>query len=179
MSETAQTGDTTGSSDLGGWLILILIGLILTPIGLVLSWILDSHRLVELKTLSSLQTFFVVLGLGVQLVLPAAAVQVLILMTQLRRTFPAACIALTWANVLFGLATPIAGAYVFGSLLLAPSPPVVENDHTFIVFRFSFDTSEPILFQTHPMNLFLGVIMGLIWTAYLLNSKSVIRTFIY
>ena len=143
---------------LGGWLLLPLIGLFLTPIGGFFIVVEAVPYAKEMEGLTPTQSFFVVAGLGITILFVVVApLHLLVLMLRRHRTFPRWWVAVTWATVVFAALKVLVGYFVFSSLLLS-------ND-------------VPVIFRTSP-GLFAASLVGAFaWTAYMLDSVRVRNTF--
>lgn len=160
MTSDAETSQKKPLKGIGGWLLLPLIGLPLSPI--VGAWLLVS-TVIEyasaLSSLNSIQITFVVIGL-ISYALLGCVAPLLLFVLLLRRSklFPQLSIALQAATVLLVVCIPIVGYFVFRSLL--------------------YSDQVPIIFRTSLSGFFGTLVGSFVWSYYLTTSVRVKNTFV-
>lgn len=136
-------------SSIGGWLILVAIGLLTSPVS-ILYWvfaeILPGFRVVPLSEVSGGLRFYLGLDLVLNFLLLAYVIVVAVLFFQRRRIVPRLIISLYVLNLLF-----------------------VLLDH----FVFMTASGDQWMF-----GIVSGVVSALIWIPYFLISKRVRATFV-
>lgn len=151
-----QRNEMKTETKIGGWLILVLIGLIVTPIRLGLSLLKDSLPLFDtmplLEAYPKLQAMIYVETIG-NIIFVLFAIILLIMMTSKDRRFPKLMIAFYLANLIF----------VLGDAIYVSQVPVLEQ------FADSGDSTKEIA---------RAVVGTAIWVPYMLVSTRVKRTFI-
>lgn len=155
--------ETKEYREIGGWLILVLIGLVINPIRLIFKLFFE---LIPLKSSEfwvlygdpnskQFQYFFretVNFEITVNLFFLCLSVVLLILMLKHNRLFPKLFIIYAIANLLF----------VIGDLLLIVQMPLMATG----------DVQESL-----AANLFASVIICAVWIPYMIFSKRVKQTF--
>lgn len=147
---------------IGGWLILILIGLVLTPVKILngiftsdyfnaATWLSFESELYADKPLFK---YFYMGGLLTSIFLLVFVIFILFLFFNKRNTLPRAIIVFYTTNVIFQL-----------------------YDYLYAM-NYADVLNEPFVKES-TTNIFGGMIAFLIWTPYFLRSERVKRTFIY
>jgi hypothetical protein len=153
---------SNGSSDIegiGGWLILPMIGLFLTPIAMLLVFLFERDALYALDTLTAFQRNLIVgeyvTRVILYLVMPFV---LLLLMFNKRRSFPRVNIGWVVAIALF-VALDLALAY--------------------LAFKRHWETSGEPFFDRETLRVIANAAWGvIIWVPYMLNSQRVKNTFV-
>jgi hypothetical protein len=136
-------------SSIGGWLIVVAIGLLVSPVGIlyfVFAEIIPGFRAVPLSEVSGSFKFYLGLNLGLNLLLFAYVIVAAVLFFQRRRIVPRLIISLYVLNLLFVL-----------------------------LDRFVFMTASG---DQWMFGIVSGVVSALIWIPYFLISKRVRATFV-
>lgn len=143
---------------IGGWLILPVIGLAVTPIRGLISVAQYPGLTSSFGYLGTAQSAFVVLEILLNiLLLIVVPIYLLYLLFQKKRTFPR-------TNAGWGVASFV---YILSDLLIAA-----------IVFRDVFSQPETPLFDGDTIKeIFRALVLVAIWVPYMLNSRRVANTF--
>jgi len=141
---------------IGGWLILVLIGLIITPIRLGITLFSDFFPMLDSMSLldayPSLQIMIYTEGIG-NIIFGISAIILLIIMSNKDRRFPKLMIAFYVANLIFVLVDAIYATQI----------PVIEQ------FVSSEDSLKEVV---------RAIIGTAIWVPYMMVSTRVKRTFV-
>ena len=158
-SETPANSVQDGPVGIGGWLILPIIGLVLTPLRMVVH--LGSYGDIfeafpHLNTFQQLMIVFEIAGnVLIGLILP---VLLLILLINKSRRFPRLFVIWGVGNLLF----------VVADLVLA-----------YVAFREAFDaSSEPFFDQETIRTIASSIVLAALWVPYMIQSRRVRNTFV-
>lgn len=159
MSETQAQIQRDGPEGIGGWLILPVIGVLLTPIsGMIqLATYPDVFKLFPI--LSATQKLFLILevlgNLAITIILP---IVLLVLLFKKKAGFPR--LYIIWAAFNFGfiIADIFVAKILFGDVFEATGTPLVDEETMKSIAR--------------------GVVLVVIWIPYMLSSRRVRNTFV-
>lgn len=158
MQASVQTG-VDGPSDIGGWLILPILGLVATPLRGVVHLATYGEIFKSMQYLTSGQIAFVWLeimgNVAVLLVLP---VVLLALLYKKSAAFPSWFIIWAGVGLAFILLDLIAAQVLFGDVLAAAGQPLFDAETTGELFR--------------------SIILAAIWIPYMRVSRRVANTFV-
>lgn len=161
MSETQQSATLPvreGPEGIGGWLILPMLGLILTPLtGLVgLKDYIGLSETFHLLTVPQ-QIFLVVEIIGNLVIAVILPIILLVLLFSKKLGFPRLYIAWAIANLVFVLADLIAAKILFGDVFEAQGVSLIDQETARSIGR--------------------SIVLVVIWIPYMLNSQRVQNTF--
>ena len=148
-----------GPEGIGGWLILPMLGMFLTPIyGIVqlsqYTGLADSFPLLT----SGQKAFLIIELFGNVAIAVIFPIVLMVLLFNKRRAFPGLYIIWAAANLIFILGDLLAAKILFGDLFEASGTPLIDGE-----------TAQGII---------RGIVLMVIWVPYMLNSRRVRNTFV-
>jgi hypothetical protein len=148
-----------GPEGIGGWLVLPIIGMFLTPVQALLQLGQYSGLGDNFQFLTFGQKAFVSLeiigNVAIALIFP---IVLLILLFNKRRAFPRLYVVWAVANLVFILGDLLAAKILFGELFEASGTQLIDGETMQAIFR--------------------AIVLMAIWVPYMLNSRRVRNTFV-